>query len=79
MARHGENRDPIYAPDGRTWYDMLLAEAEKRGKFQDALCVIARQNLTVEMDEDQHEHADYEGAYNTVVQVARRAIEPQSE
>jgi hypothetical protein len=31
----GQNRDPIYAPDGRTWYDTLLDEAEKRGQIED--------------------------------------------
>lgn len=30
-------RDPIYAPDGRTWYETALAEAEKRGRMEDAL------------------------------------------
>ena len=34
MARHGENRHPIYAPDGRTWYETAIAEAEKRGQLQ---------------------------------------------
>lgn len=34
-------RDPIYAPDGRTWYETLLSEAEKRGQLQNALEEIA--------------------------------------
>lgn len=28
----GRNRDPIYAPDGRTWYQTALDEASKRGE-----------------------------------------------
>ena len=28
----GRNRDPIYAPDGRTWYQTALDEAAKRGE-----------------------------------------------
>jgi len=27
----GRNRDPIHAPDGRTWYQTALDEASKRG------------------------------------------------
>jgi hypothetical protein len=27
------NRDPIYAPDGKTWYQTALDEAAKRGEF----------------------------------------------
>lgn len=73
-AADGENRDPIYAPDGRTWYDMLLAEAERRGKYQDALCQIARQKLSVEMDEEERELADWEGGYEAIVGIARDAI-----
>lgn len=75
----GTNRDPIHAPDGRTWYDMLLAEAEKRGKFQDALCEIARQKLTGEMDEEQHDNADWEGGYDAIVKIARDALEPRKD
>ncbi len=52
MARAlGENRDPVYAPDGRTWYETALAEAEKRGKFQDALRLIENHEL--------RDHEDY--------------------
>lgn len=33
--------DLARAPDGRTWYELALAEAERRGKFRDALVQIA--------------------------------------
>lgn len=29
--------DQIYAPDGRTWYETAIAEAEKRGQLQAVL------------------------------------------
>lgn len=77
MSRHGANRDPIYAPDGRTWYDLLLDEAQKRGKFQDALCVIAQQQLTTEMGEDVRDNADIEGGYDAIITDARNALHPK--
>lgn len=30
--------DLINAPDGRTWYETAIAEAEKRGKLQEEMC-----------------------------------------
>ena len=29
--------DMVHAPDGRSWYETLLAEAEKRGRMESAL------------------------------------------
>lgn len=29
--------DLVHAPDGRTWYETAIVEAEKRGKLQEAL------------------------------------------
>lgn len=40
----------------------------------EALQDIARQRLTSEMDDDQAEHADYEGAYDIIVGIARKAL-----
>lgn len=37
----GRNRDPIYAPDGRTWYETAIDEAAKRGRLQERLELIA--------------------------------------
>jgi hypothetical protein len=31
-AQTGRNRDPIFAPDGKTWYQTALDEAAKRGE-----------------------------------------------
>ncbi len=66
--------DLIYAPDGRLWYDLLLDEAEKRGKFQEALCEIARQKLTTEMDEETQEIGDIDGGYDAIICVARNCL-----
>lgn len=30
-------RDMVNAPDGRTWYDTALAEAERRGRLEMAI------------------------------------------
>jgi hypothetical protein len=32
VEKTGRNRDPIYAPDGKTWYQTALDEASKRGE-----------------------------------------------
>lgn len=74
ISGYGKTRDLIYAPDGRTWFETALAEAEKRGKFRDALCMIARQELIVEMDKDQKKHADLPRRYDQMIVVARTAI-----
>ena len=30
-------RDLVHAPDGRTWYETAIAEAEKRGNLQNEI------------------------------------------
>ena len=47
---------------------------EQNAKMLKALKNIARQYLTAEMDEDEQEHADYQGAYEAIVSDARSAI-----
>src|SRR4051812_28532727 len=43
-------------------------------RMKDILDLIASQHLTSEMDNDQAEHADYEGAYNEIVLKVREAL-----
>jgi hypothetical protein len=51
-------------------------EATERIKvLEDALKAIAKQNLESEMHEDDIEDADYRGAYDCLVRVARAALE----
>lgn len=58
--------DKVHAPDGRTWYETAIAEAEKRGKMQDALRAIA------------HMEAGSRGAYKKfydATQIAQKALD----
>lgn len=61
---------------------MLIAEAaltaaeQVRASEREALDKIARQSLIVEMDEDQKKNADYEGAYDAMIVIARNALKP---
>jgi len=49
---------------------------EKRIKvLEDALRDIARQNLESEIHEDYREDADYRGAYDCIIRVARASLE----
>ena len=43
--------------------------------LEDALKDIARQNLESEIHEDYREDADYRGAYDCIIRVARKALE----
>lgn len=43
-------------------------------RMKAVLDALVKQRLTAEMDEDQREHADYEGAYNHIVTLAREAL-----
>lgn len=43
-------------------------------RLRDALRDIAKQHLDSEMTEEESDHADYEGAYDSIVKVARAAL-----
>ena len=60
------------------WNDLFkeLEKANERIKvLKDALRDIARQNLESEIHEDYREDADYRGAYDCIIRVARAALE----
>lgn len=42
--------------------------------MREALENIARQNLTREMIQEQHDGSDFEGAYDKMIEVAREAV-----
>jgi len=44
-----------------------------------AMQEIAKQNLADEMDDHTSEHADWEGGYEAIVLVARRALDSENE
>lgn len=54
------------------WQD--LTTEEQHARMLTALSDVARQHRTSEMDDDQREHADYEGAYNHIVMLSRVAL-----
>ena len=55
---------------------LTISEANERIKvLEDALRDIARQNLESEIHEDYREDADYRGAYDCIIRVARAALE----
>jgi NADH:ubiquinone oxidoreductase subunit D len=64
--------------DGNT-YDRAVMKVERleaRVKVLEvALKDIARQNLESEIHEDYREDADYRGAYDCIIRVARAALE----
>ena len=65
----------------RAVVDGLSAEVEtlraENARLRKALEELAEQTLTVEMTPGHRTIADYEGAYNSMVGVARAALAPQ--
>lgn len=53
----------------------LLALRARVAKLEAALADIAKQMLMAEMGAEQAEYADYEGAYETTIKVARAALQ----
>lgn len=51
-------------------------EAEK-ARLMEALADLAKQDYSGAMEDDAREHADFEGAYNTMIGIARAALDPQ--
>ena len=54
---------------------MMGDDADRIKVLEDALKDIARQNLESEIHEDYREDADYRGAYDCIIRVARAALE----
>jgi chromosome segregation ATPase len=48
---------------------------EQRDRLEEALANIARQNLSEEMDDHSCERADWQGGYESIVKIAREAIQ----
>lgn len=54
--------------------DIILALRAENERLRVALEDIAKQMINAEMDEQQHRYADYEGAYETMIKIARAAL-----
>jgi hypothetical protein len=64
---------PVYATDLEAKMD---AEIRQLRRPQAALREIARQKTTNELSEEEHEGADFEEAYDTLIRQARAALAP---
>ncbi len=53
----------------------LVRLKEQRDRLEEALANIARQNLSEEMDDHSCERADWQGGYESIVKIAREAIQ----
>lgn len=53
----------------------LGVELKENQKLRAALTRIAEQKTTAELNEEQSESADYEGAYDIIIGIARAAID----
>jgi len=79
----GGEHEQLDAVEGKIWNDhpalqsALLAiqsERERANVLVEALRDIARQHLTAEMSTDEDAAADYEGVYEIIVTISRKAL-----
>ena len=63
-----------YEANSKGWQADIAAAKERIKVLEDALKDIARQNLESEIHEDYREDADYRGAYDCIIRVARAAL-----
>lgn len=50
--------------------------ADEIARLREELGYIAKQNLSTEMDEQANADADFEGGYDRIIEIARKAIQP---
>ena len=62
------------SPDELEGWAIILALRARVAKLEEALKDIGKQMINAEMDEQQHRYADFEGAYETMIKVARAAL-----
>lgn len=70
----GEGTRDEWREHARFLYAENCMLRDKWAKQNWALNQIARQNLVAEMDDAAEEHADIEGGYDTIIDIAREAL-----
>ena len=54
--------------------EKIVAMRSENGRWREALADIAKQRIWGEISDDEYDHADFEGAYEAIVAIARAAL-----
>lgn len=74
LIRAGADNGWDYVDDLRAAAALIRAQAERVRVLESALREIAAQKSAAELDDDQYEHADFEGGYGLLIDRAHAAL-----